>query len=145
MTDILTQSERSALMARIRGKDTKAEIFVRSLLHRMGFRFRLHRRDLPGSPDIVLPRHGIVVFVHGCFWHRHAGCEHATTPKSNSEFWLQKFAKNVERDKRNRRDLRRLGWKVVVVWECELKKPAKLKRHLSLIRASSVASALPSR
>jgi len=93
-------------MSRIRGKDTKPELVVRSLLHRMGFRFRLHRRDLPGSPDIVLPRHSTVVFVHGCFWHRHPRCKGATTPKSNADFWQDKFAANVERDKRNRRDLR---------------------------------------
>lgn len=130
MTDTLSPSARSALMSRIRGKDTKPEIVVRSLLHRMGFRFRLHRRDLPGSPDIVLPRHGAVVFVHGCFWHRHARCKGATTPKSRVKFWQEKFAGNVERDKHNRRDLRRLGWKVLVVWECELKKPEKLGARL---------------
>ncbi|HOX49912.1 MAG TPA: DNA mismatch endonuclease Vsr [Fibrobacteria bacterium] len=130
MTDTLTPSSRSALMSRIRGKDTKPELVVRSLLHRMGFRFRLHRRDLPGSPDIVLPRLGVVVFVHGCFWHRHHRCKGATTPKSNADFWQDKFAANVERDKRNRRDLRRLGWKVVVVWECDLKKPRKLETKL---------------
>lgn len=130
MSDTLTISARSALMSRIRGRDTKPEIVVRSLLHRMGFRFRICRRDLPGSPDIVLPRHAAVVFVHGCFWHRHARCKGATSPKSRVDFWQDKFAKNVERDKRNRRDLRRLGWKVVVVWECELKKPEKLEAKL---------------
>lgn len=130
MTDTLSPSARSALMSRIRGKDTKPEILVRSLLHRMGLRFRLHRRDLPGSPDIVLPRHGAVVFVHGCFWHRHPRCKGATTPKWRVKFWRDKFAGNVERDKRNRRDLRRLGWKVLVVWECEMKKPQKLESKL---------------
>lgn len=130
MTDTLSPSARSVLMSRIRGKDTKPEIVVRSLLHRMGFRFRLHRRGLPGSPDIVLPGHGAVVFVHGCFWHRHTRCKGATTPKSRVKFWQEKFAANVERDKRNRRDLRRLGWKVLVVWECELKKPEKLGARL---------------
>ena len=130
MSDTLEAPERSALMSRIRGRDTKPELVVRSLLHRMGYRFRLCRRDLPGSPDIVLPRHGAVVFVHGCFWHRHKGCKGATTPKSNVGFWQDKFAANVERDKRNQRDLRCLGWKVVVVWECELKKPVKLEAKL---------------
>lgn len=130
MTDTLTPSSRSALMSRIRGKDTKPELVVRSLLHRMGYRFRLHRRDLPGSPDIVLPRLGVVVFVHGCFWHRHPRCKGATSPKSNTNFWQNKFAANVERDKRNRRDLRRLGWKVMVVWECDLKKPERLQPRL---------------
>lgn len=130
MTDTLEACERSALMSRIRGRDTKPELVVRSLLHRMGYRFRLCRRDLLGSPDIVLPRHGAVVFVHGCFWHRHKGCKGATTPKSNVGFWQDKFVANVERDKRNQRGLRRLGWKVVVVWECELKKPVKLETKL---------------
>lgn len=130
MTDTLTAAARSALMSRIRGTNTKPEIVVRSLLHRMGFRFSLHRRDLPGSPDIVLPRHATVVFVHGCFWHRQARCKGATTPNSRVDFWQDKFAKNVARDKRNRRDLRRLGLKVGVVWECELKKPEKLEAKL---------------
>lgn len=117
-------------MSRIRGKDTRPEIAVRSLLHRMGLRFRLHRRDLPGSPDIVLPGRGPVVFVHGCFWHRHRGCKGTTVPKTRVEFWEAKFARNVERDARNRRDLRRLGWRSLVVWECELKDMAKLERRL---------------
>jgi len=122
--------DRSALMSRIRGRDTKPELVVRSLLHRMGYRFRLCRRDLPGSPDIVLPRHGMVVFVHGCFWHRHKGCKGATSPKSNVGFWQDKFAANVERDARNRRDLRCLSWKVVTVWECQTRDLAKLEAML---------------
>lgn len=106
-------------MSRIRGKDTTPEVAVRSALHRLGYRFRLHRRDLPGRPDIVLPKHGTVIFVHGCFWHRHARCRYAYTPKSRVEFWQRKFQQNVERDRRVQRELRRLGWKVIVVWECE--------------------------
>ena len=107
-------------MSRIRDRDTKPEKVVRSALHRMGFRFRLHRRDLPGSPDIVLPKHGAVIFVHGCFWHRHARCRYAYTPKSRVEFWQRKFQQNVERDRRVQRELRRLGWKIIVVWECQV-------------------------
>ena len=106
-------------MSRIRGKDTTPELAVRSALHRLGYRFRLHRRDLPGRPDIVLPKYGTVIFVHGCFWHRHARCKYAYTPKSRVEFWHHKFQQNVERDRRVQRELRRLGWKVIVVWECE--------------------------
>lgn len=92
--------------------------------------FRLHRRDLPGTPDIVLPRHATVVFVHGCFWHRHKGCKGATTPKTRRAFWRAKFEANVERDRRNRRDLRKLGWKVVTVWECQIRKTGRLEARL---------------
>jgi DNA mismatch endonuclease (patch repair protein) len=120
MVDTLTPAQRSAVMARIRGKDTAPELAVRSLLRRMGYRFRVHRRDLPGSPDIVLSGRGVVVFVHGCFWHRHRGCRHAATPASRARFWRLKFERNVERDARNRVALRRLGWRVITVWECEI-------------------------
>ena len=108
-------------MSRIQSKNTKPELIVRSILHRMGYRFRLHRRDLPGSPDIVLPRYRTVIFVHGCFWHRHKGCKFAYIPKSRIDFWLKKFAENVARDKNHRRQLRQLGWKVIVLWECQIK------------------------
>lgn len=121
MPDSLTPAQRSILMSRIRGKDTGPERAVRSLLHRMGYRFRLHGRDLPGSPDIVLPRLRTVVFVHGCFWHRHAGCRHASTPRTRARFWRLKFERNVERDGENRAALRRLGWRVVTVWECQVR------------------------
>ena len=121
MADHLTVQERSWNMSRIRGKNTKPEIVVRSLLHRLGFRFRLHRKDLPGNPDIVLPKHQTAVFVHGCFWHRHPGCKYAYNPKSRIEFWQKKFAENVERDARNQQDLKQQKWNVVVVWECELR------------------------
>lgn len=107
-------------MSRIRGRDTKPEVAVRSVLHELGFRFRLHRKDLPGRPDIVLARHRAVMFVHGCFWHRHARCRFAYSPKSNIAFWSQKFRSNVIRDRRDRRRLRKLGWRVVVIWECEV-------------------------
>lgn len=117
-------------MSRIRSKDTKPEIAVRSLLHSMGFRFRLHKGELPGNPDIVLSRLKTVVFIHGCFWHRHKGCRDNSNPATNSEFWQAKFQRNVARDKRNASALRRLGWKVITVWECELKKPSKLESRL---------------
>ena len=123
-------SVRSRNMAAIRGKDTAPELAVRRILHAMGLRFRLHRKDLPGRPDIVLPKHRTVVFVHGCFWHRHKDCRHTTTPKTRQEFWQTKFASNVERDRRNRTDLQQLGWRVIVVWECELRQPSDFKERL---------------
>jgi len=117
-------------MRRVRSTDTAPERRVRSLLHKLGFRFRLHRNDLPGKPDIVLPKHRAVVFVHGCFWHRHQGCPHATTPASRQEYWLPKFRRTMERDQRNQNELRQQGWKVVVVWECEMKNASSLVSDL---------------
>ena len=108
-------------MSRIGGKDTKPEKMVRSLLHQMGFRFRLHRRDLPGTPDIVMKRHKMVVFVHGCFWHCHEGCSDSGIPKTNTDFWTAKLKGNVERDKKNEKTLEKLGWRVLKIWECETK------------------------
>lgn len=119
--DRLSPERRSALMSRVRGKNTSPELRVRRLAHAMGLRFRLHRRDLPGTPDIVLPKYNTVVFVHGCFWHRHPGCRKATTPKSNVDFWEAKFLRNVERDQTNRLLLEKAGWRVIVIWECETK------------------------
>src|SRR5262245_38638615 len=110
---------RSALMARVRGKNTRPEIIVRRALYAMGERFRLHRADLPGRPDIVLPRHHLVIFVHGCFWHRHPGCRLSSTPKIRADFWSKKFAANVERDGRNRTALENAGWRTATIWECE--------------------------
>jgi len=130
MTDAFTVSERSWIMGRVHGKDTTPERAVRSLIHRMGHRFGLHRKDLPGAPDIVLSRHRCVVFVHGCFWHRHAGCKRASTPQSNVAYWIRKFRNNVERDQWHRHELRKLGWRVVVVWECELSAPDQLAVRL---------------
>jgi DNA mismatch endonuclease (patch repair protein) len=106
-------------MSRIRGKDTMPERVVRSILHRMGYRFRLHGRKLPGRPDVVLPKHQAVVFVHGCFWHRHRRCKNCTTPTNRRGWWVEKLEGNAARDKVSRRALRKLGWKVLVVWECE--------------------------
>lgn len=120
MPDFLTPAERSERMARIRSKDTSPELALRRALHARGLRFRLNERKLPGRPDIVLPRHSAVIFVHGCFWHRHEGCKVASTPKSNTEFWLEKFRKNVERDARAIEALEALGWRVFVAWECDL-------------------------
>lgn len=122
MKDRLTKARRSWNMSRIKGKDTGPEKVVRSLLHRMGFRFRLHVKDLPGKPDIVLPRYRTVIFVHGCFWHRHRGCRNCTTPTNNREFWVKKLEGNAARDERHVSALRKLGWSVVVVWECETEK-----------------------
>jgi len=130
MTDRLTPEARSRNMSRIRGRDTGPERAVRSMLHRMGYRFRLHSRSLPGKPDLVLPRYGTVIFVHGCFWHRHRGCPFAYTPKSRTEFWKNKFRDNAARDRRVARELRTLGWQVLVVWECELRDVEQLSVRL---------------
>jgi len=134
MADKISQERRSWNMQQIRDRDTKPEIAVRSMLHRLGFRFRLRRSDLPGNPDIVLPKYKTVVLVHGCFWHRHRNCKYAYTPKSRTEFWEAKFARNVERDFEVRRALRKLGWKVVVVWECQLRKPDSLAARFLKMR-----------
>ena len=135
MADRISAEHRSWNMSRIRNRDTTPEISVRSLLHRLGYRFRLHRKDLPGKPDIVLPAHGAVIFVHGCFWHRHKGCAETTTPKTKTAFWRAKFAGNVERDIKAQRRLRRMGWRVKVIWQCqtrdEVRLTAKLQRFLS--------------
>jgi DNA mismatch endonuclease (patch repair protein) len=128
--DRLTPGHRSWNMSRIRGRDTHPERVVRSLLHRLGFRFRLHSRRLPGRPDVVLPKYHSVVFIHGCFWHRHPNCPFAYTPKSRTAFWRRKFAENVARDSRTADSLRMGGWKVVAVWECELRDHKALSRRL---------------
>jgi DNA mismatch endonuclease (patch repair protein) len=128
--DIISKEKRSWNMSRIRSKDTKPEKIVRSLLHRMGFRFRLHVKDLPGKPDIVLPKYKTVIFVHGCFWHRHLKCKYAYTPKSNIDFWEKKFADNIARFKIVKKKLEHLQWNVVVIWECEIKSNADLVNKL---------------
>ena len=120
MTDFVSTNERSERMSRIRSQNTKPELALRILLHGMGLRYRLGGASLPGRPDLVFPRHGAIIFVHGCFWHRHPGCKVATTPKSNAAFWEEKFRRNVERDARVVATLRRLGWRVKIVWECDL-------------------------
>uniref|UniRef100_Q07LJ7 Very short patch repair endonuclease n=1 Tax=Rhodopseudomonas palustris (strain BisA53) TaxID=316055 RepID=Q07LJ7_RHOP5 len=122
MADTISTTHRSWNMSRIRGRDTEPEVKLRSLLHRAGYRFRLHDRNLPGRPDIVLPRYRATIFVHGCFWHRHEGCGNATTPSTRPEFWKAKFDGNVVRDRVNAERLADHGWRVIVVWECDLKK-----------------------
>ena len=130
MADRLTPERRSWNMSRIKGRDTGPEKRVRSILHRLGFRFTLRRVGLPGKPDVVLPRRRTVVFVNGCFWHQHAGCQNAVLPKTRTDFWVSKLTGNTDRDQRNSAALRRLGWRVLVVWECELVDEAKLERKL---------------
>jgi DNA mismatch endonuclease (patch repair protein) len=130
MADALSPEERSRLMGRVAHFNTPPELVVRGVLHRLGYRFRLHRKDLPGRPDIVLPRMKKVVFVHGCFWHRHH-CRKATTPKSNVDYWQKKFADNMERDKKAVAELQRLGWGSMVVWECQTRDIDALAASLS--------------
>lgn len=122
MVDKFSKETRSRVMSRIRGKDTKPEILVRSYLFSRGLRFRKNDKRYPGKPDIVLPKYNTVVFVHGCFWHQHEGCKYATMPKSNVDFWRNKFDRNKERDERNQKELEEMGWNVITVWECQLKK-----------------------
>ena len=119
--DIVTREQRSRMMSGIRGKNTKPELLLRSALHALGFRFRIQRKDLPGKPDIVLPKYKTIIFVHGCFWHRHPGCKYAYTPKSNVEFWTNKLEGNVTRDRLTEKALEEMGWRVLIVWECEIK------------------------
>lgn len=122
MSDKLTPEKRSWNMSQIKGKDTKIEMEVRKYLFSKGYRFRKNDKRYPGKPDIVLPKYHVAIFVHGCFWHRHEGCKDATTPKTRTEFWLEKFDKNVKNDQIKQEKLRELGWKVIVIWECEIKK-----------------------
>jgi DNA mismatch endonuclease (patch repair protein) len=136
MTDRLSPEQRSKVMSRIKGKDTQPEMIVRKWLHSQGFRFRLHRKDLPGHPDITLPKYKTVIFVHGCFWHRHEGCRRATIPATRVGFWEQKFQRNIRQDSLVQEKLNALGWNVLVIWECETKKLAfadKVKEYLNAI------------
>ncbi|HHT26146.1 MAG TPA: DNA mismatch endonuclease Vsr [Firmicutes bacterium] len=122
MADIFAPEKRSQIMALVKGRDTTPERLVRKLLHRMGYRFRLHRGDLPGCPDIVLPKYKTVILVHGCFWHHHEGCGRGVIPQTNKDFWLKKITANRERDGRNVERLESMGWRVLIIWECEIKK-----------------------
>jgi DNA mismatch endonuclease (patch repair protein) len=136
--DVVDKTTRSRMMSKIKGKNTRPEMIVRKFLHANGFRFRLHRKDLPGNPDIVLPKLKTCIFVHGCFWHRHSMCKFATTPKTRTEFWTNKLEKNVDRDSKNKLALEKEGWNVLIIWECDLKTgdailPALIQR-LQLIR-----------
>lgn len=122
MTDHITPEHRSWNMSRIKGKDTKIEVQVRSWLFSRGFRFRKNDKRYPGKPDIVLPKYKTIIFINGCFWHRHEGCKYATTPKTRTDFWLEKFERNIANDKLHVQQLEEQGWKVITLWECELKK-----------------------
>lgn len=131
MTDHVDSSKRSLIMSAVHSKDTKPEMAVRKAVHALGYRYRLHAANLPGKPDLVFPSRGKVIFVHGCFWHRHSKCKYATMPKTRPEFWQDKFSANMTRDRRTRRELKQLGWEVLTVWQCELKKPEKLTERLN--------------
>jgi DNA mismatch endonuclease (patch repair protein) len=139
--DRISKERRSWNMSRITGENTAPERSVRSALHRAGLRFRLHQRMLPGRPDIVLTRFRTVIFVHGCFWHRHPGCRFAYNPKTRTAFWQKKFDENVARDRRTCRELRKSGWRVMVVWECETTEPADLRRLIARVISRSKPSA----
>ena len=130
MADVFNREKRSWIMRQVRGKDTTPEKVVRSWLHAHGYRFSLHRADLPGKPDIVLSSRRTVIFVHGCFWHGHSGCKNAVLPASNREYWEAKFSRNAGRDKRHARALRRSGWHVLTVWECLVRDDKQLERRL---------------
>lgn len=134
MADVVDKKTRSRMMANIQGRNTKPELTVRKHLHAAGFRYRLHVNDLPGKPDIVLPRYRTVIFVHGCFWHQHEGCKYAANPKSNKDFWLKKLSSNVSRDKDVINILNKNGWKTIVIWECE----AKPERIVEIIDAIKI-------
>lgn len=134
--DIITRTQRCYTMSRVKSKNTKPEVIVRAFLFKKGFRFRLHVANLPGHPDIVLPKYRTVIEVRGCFWHRHPGCRQASMPSTNIEYWQQKFKRNVDRDSNTEKKLKELDWNLIVVWECELKKdgflealPGKIREH----------------
>ena len=126
MTDSVSPKKRSEIMRSVGSQNTRPEVATRRLLHGLGYRFRIHRRDLPGTPDIVFPSRKKVIFVHGCFWHQHDGCSKARMPKSRTHFWEEKFRRNRARDVRNVSDLREVGWMAAIVWECEIKRPTRL-------------------
>lgn len=133
MADTVTKKVRSHIMSSVKQKHTKPEVAVRSLLHRLGYRFRLHRKDLPGSPDIVLPKYRTAIFVHGCFWHQHEKCSKARRPSSNLEYWNTKLDENISRDKKKEKELSELGWQIVTVWQCETRDLESLSTKLQKI------------
>lgn len=142
MVDIVDASVRSKLMSGIKGKNTKPERVVRRYLHSRGFRYALHKRDLPGRPDLTLPKYRAVIFVHGCFWHMHHGCRYATLPATRPEFWLSKLQGNRERDERQVQELTRAGWRIAVVWECSLRlRPEQTLAELSKFLKSGATRA----
>jgi DNA mismatch endonuclease (patch repair protein) len=130
VADNITPQIRSSIMSRVKGRNTKPERTVRKLLHAMGYRFRLHRKDLPGKPDIVLPKYQSVIFVHGCFWHGHEGCKRAARPTSNIEFWNSKLDSNIKRDAEAQKNLKEQGWKYLVIWQCEMRNLTTLQARL---------------
>lgn len=132
--DIWSKQKRSDVMSKIRSKDTKPEKILRSKLFKEGFRFRVHKKDLPGKPDIVLPKYNTIIFVHGCFWHYHKDCREGRIPDTNSKFWKEKLYKNVEKDKKHQEACKKLGWKVLVIWECEIEK--ELSSIMKLIKTT---------
>jgi DNA mismatch endonuclease (patch repair protein) len=133
MTDVFDPAKRSAVMARVKSKDTRPELLLRRLLTGLGARYRLHRKDLPGSPDVAMPGRRLAIFVHGCFWHGHDCARGARVPKANRDYWLAKVARNVARDARNRADLADAGWRVETVWECQMKDRAALRERLGAL------------
>jgi DNA mismatch endonuclease, patch repair protein len=130
VADKLSASRRSWNMSRIRSRDTNPEFTVRRALYQLGYRFRVYRNDLPGKPDVVLPKYRIAIFVHGCFWHQHTGCIDCSKPKTNAKYWRPKLLANVQRDRKYRRRLRRIGWTPVIIWECQTQKPEQLRERL---------------
>jgi DNA mismatch endonuclease (patch repair protein) len=136
MTDVFDAAKRSQVMARVKGRDTAPELKVRKLLTAMGARYRLHRKDLPGAPDIVLPGRRLAIFVHGCFWHGHDCARGARVPKQNRDYWEAKIGRNRARDQRTRGELEALGWRPLTLWECELKDAAELKTRLAGVLAA---------
>jgi DNA mismatch endonuclease (patch repair protein) len=139
--NLLDDEARRKMMAGFRSKDTKPEMLVRRALHRLGYRFRLHRRDLPGKPDIVLPRHRLAILVHGCFWHQHEGCRDARMPRTRQDYWSAKFQRNLERDQETAAALTALGWRVAVIWECGARKPGLDSDLLALLGTGGSVSA----
>jgi DNA mismatch endonuclease, patch repair protein len=129
--DVYGKRKRSEIMARVKGRDTGPELLVRAIVHSLGYRFRLYRRDLPGCPDITLPKHRKVIFMHGCFWHSHKRCPRSARPSTNIAFWRKKLDSNITRDKRNIKQLRKDGWRVLVIWQCQTRNSETLKRTLS--------------
>lgn len=137
MADVHSKETRSYNMSRIKGKDTKPEMLVRRFLHAQGFRYRLHVKDLPGRPDIVLPKYKTIIFVHGCFWHGHEGCKYYVVPKTRTEWWLNKINRNIENDKKALKALKKEGWKIITLWECDLKTAVIHKTLSSLVKKLS--------
>lgn len=135
MTDIVDKQTRSRMMAGIKGKDTKPELVLRRALHARGFRYRLHSKNVPGRPDLVFQKHHAIIFVHGCFWHRHEGCRYTTTPSTRPEFWQTKFDANVARDRSVHDQLLDAGWRVATVWECALRRPEETALAANLLAA----------